>query len=874
MRRIGRREALISFVIPASFYSTLAFLLGYVFWPYFYFVKNETLITIAAIGIWRYSLLLFNYVRAGIYAFYRYPATQRAIAQLSEEEKYPSHIYFVIPSYKEEPWVSVEVFQSIFADLNNIPCTATLMVSTGSDKDDQVIRSVYESHPLKDKVELVLQRQSEGKRIAMGHALRAVARRYNDRDIEHNSVTIFMDGDSYIPLHTLEKCIPVFSVYDDIGAVTTNEIAYIDTKSKWYKDWFNLKFGQRHVLFQSHSLSRKVLTLTGRFSVFRSSTVVTEDFIGMIENDVIVDASYGKFRFLMGDDKSSWYNLMKNGWNMLYIPDATIYSLESRDNGFFEVSRSLPYRWYGNTLRNNKRARALKNQPLFIRYLYWDQIFLMWTSLVGISGAILLAIFVNFVYLPIYIAWVLYVRVFQMLVITSTGHSVSLRTVPLMLYSQWVGALIKIRAFYNLSDQKWSKGGTEVQTSDGNVAPLEYRIARYFPSYRMYFYIILFVFSMMTLNNNLLLFPSTKIFAEYKPSDKVYFQAVTDDGKDDSLALNKLIKEVADGTVIVLPQGVLDIEHMVLIERSNISLVGDDTVFMSHLHNNEDAVIALRGKKKELVGLTRENIYDQVRIDVNLKKEIHRGDLLLIQQNNDETYVKEHMGSQRWYKSYPHLRTELVQVAKVDGTVLYPSYRIKSEIGEKAHIYKIDAIENVHLKNIKLDSDTKTAPFDHRYKNVDNTRFIDGIKLKYVRSSSLSNIEILNSGSNPLVFERSYNCYGENIKIEGALNKGKQGNGYLRFNKSFRIHLNHVDVRKIRHIVFQWGSAYNTIDNIYSEVDVNFHGGSSHHNRVTNIEFNVDKHKHKWGEVFITPKNASWAPPDYKNNTVQRKNNR
>ncbi len=870
MKRLGKREALLSFILPASFYTVLATLIGYVFWPYFYWVKNEVLISIALIGMWRYSLLVINYIRAAIYGFYYYSKVKKKISLLDEDDKYPEHIYFIIPSYKEEPWVSMEVFQSIFADLNNIPSSATLFVSTGSDKDDQVIRSIYDSHPLKDKVSLVFQRQKDGKRIAMGHALRALARRYNRRDPEENSVTVFMDGDSYIPFDTLRKCIPVFNTEKDVGAVTTNEVAYIDTKSRWYKDWFNLKFGQRHVLFQSQSLSRKVLTLTGRFSVFRTNIIVEEDFISMIENDVIIDPSYGKFRFLMGDDKSSWYYLMKNGWNMLYIPDATIYSLESRDGNFLEVSQSLPYRWYGNTLRNNKRARALKGQPLFIQYLFWDQIFLMWTSLVGIVGAVFLAIFVNFVYLPIYIAWVIYVRVLQMLVITLTGHSVSMRTIPLMLYTQWIGSLIKIKAYFHLSDQKWSKGGTEVQTADSNIAPLRYKYARYFSTLRMYFFFALFLFAMLTLNNSLFSLPSTKLFADNKPDNLVYFNAITDDGKDDGKSLNKLIKNVKDGAIISLPEGVLDIYTPIHIRRSNITLRGKNTVLLSHLHNNEESVILVEGKKKQFVGLTQESMYDKIRISVKQLEQIKKNDLLLIEQENDKPYVQKHMKSEVWYKQYPLLRTEIVQAVKVQKPDIYFAYKSMSEIDKGAKIYKLDMIKNVHIQNVTIDSSMSSSSYKHVYENIDKSRFIDGIKFKYANACSLSNVKIFNSGSNPLTFERSYLCRGRDIDIDGAVNKGKKGNGYLRFNKTFRTTLENVKVKNIRHVVFQWASAYNSIENIYTEVDINFHGGASHHNHIENIEFNVDRDKHKWAEVYITPKDASWAPPDYNNNTVKK----
>lgn len=487
LKRYGHREGIQSAFGPALFYIGFALCLGYSFWPYFYIVKNETLITIGLFAAWRYSWQVNHYCRALVYSLFHYPKIRHLIRKAAQKDLYPEHIFFIIPSYNEEAWVSVETFFSIMSEISRIPSKATLIVSTGSDEDDAVISKVYNAHPAQYKVELVLQRQSRGKRIAMGHALRAVARRYNDKGLDHrNSVTIFMDGDSYIESGLFSKTLPLFCIDGRIGAVTTNELAYINTKSQWYKDWFNLKFGQRHILFQSHSLSRKVLTLTGRFSIFRSSIVVREDFISLIENDILTHPVHGKFRFLMGDDKSSWFYLLKNGWDMLYIPDAICYSLESRDADFLDLSTSLPYRWYGNTMRNNGRALSLgwRKIGFFIWLCILDQRLSMWTSLVGVSGALILSVFVDYVYFPIFIAWILIVRTIQMTVIAVNGHPVSIITIPIMLYNQWVGSLIKIRSFFYLSDQKWAKGKKQ-QDSSGDSIPIPHVLARFLPKFMM-----------------------------------------------------------------------------------------------------------------------------------------------------------------------------------------------------------------------------------------------------------------------------------------------------------------------------------------------------------------------------------------------------
>ena len=870
MKRFGQESAYSSLIKPTIVYFSLSMFLLYISLPYMHYVHKSIIVGAAFIGSWRYSLMLLNYIRAYIYAKKRYPEYLKAIEKLPQDKRYPKHLYIIIPSYKEDAWVTTEVFQALFSELNQLKCTTTIVVATGTPQEDSVIRNVYDAHPSTDSISLILQRQSDGKRVAMGHMLRVVAKD-TDKNNYDDTITVFMDGDTYLPLNSLKKTLPFFMLDKNLGAITTNEVAYINSKSSWYKEWFNLKFAQRHVLFQSQSLSKRVLTLTGRFSVFRTSAVITEEFISTIEHDIIVDPSYGKFRFLMGDDKSSWYILMKHNYNMLYLPDVLVYPLESRDTQFLKISRFLPYRWYGNTLRNNKRARALKDQPLFIRYLLIDQIVLMWTSLVGVAAALFLSIFVHIVYLPLYFSWIILVRLFQMFVFVYFGHRVSMLTLPIMLYSQWMGAYIKIKSYFHLSDQKWSKSGEE-QNAHSDADFIKYAFFRFYAPFRMYFYIALFLFFILTLYTGIFKIPRYEVFAaDYEPSRSVLFQAQTDDGKDDAKALNTLIASVADYTTILLPQGTLDVYEPLVIKRSHITLKGDNTTLLSHLKGEYKSVMSISGKRSRYIGKTAESMYGHIHTKITTKFDIKPKTLLLIEQKNDYDYVHNVLGSQKWYRKYPTLRAEIVEVAKFKNPVLTTSFRVKSRIDKGASIYEISPVTDVTLENITFDSIYKSEKYNYIYKNSRKDLMIDTLHLLYASYIHLNNITIKNSGSNPLVFERCYYCDGKNITIDGAINKGKKGNGYLRFNKSFHITLHDVSVKHIRHIVFQWASAYNRIDNLYTEVDINFHGGSSHDNLITNVVYNVDKTKHKWGRVYITPKDASWAPPDLGSNIVKEK---
>ena len=175
MMRYGRDTAVASLLRPFLFYLFIALAIIYTLYPYIEELKKGTLIGIALIGLWRYTFMILNYSRAAYYAKIIYPRYRKRIETIPFETRFPNHIYFVVPSYKEDPWVSTEVFQSLLSNINEIPSYATIVVATGSAYDDSIIQNIFEAHPNTSKITLIFQSQSRGKRIAMGHALRAIA---------------------------------------------------------------------------------------------------------------------------------------------------------------------------------------------------------------------------------------------------------------------------------------------------------------------------------------------------------------------------------------------------------------------------------------------------------------------------------------------------------------------------------------------------------------------------------------------------------------------------------------------------------------------------------------------------------------------------
>ena len=157
-------------------------------------------------------------------------------------------------------------------------------------------------------------------------------------------------------------------------------------------EWHKLRFAQRHINMCSMALGKRVLTMTGRMSVFRAQVVTDPGFIQDVESDYLQHWRLGRFRFLTGDDKSSWYSLMRLGYDTFYVPDAAINTVEHPpEKNFIKASRKLMFRWYGNNLRQNSRALHLGVGRLgwFTSLVLLDQRVSMWASLLGPSVAII-----------------------------------------------------------------------------------------------------------------------------------------------------------------------------------------------------------------------------------------------------------------------------------------------------------------------------------------------------------------------------------------------------------------------------------------------------------------------------------------------------
>ena len=420
---------------------------------------SGALFVVGAIGAWRYSWAALNFGRAFIFVKWVYPARKtRALAAYAALPS-PAHAFFLVTSYKIEPETTTRVYQSLFRAAAASPGGATIVCSVVDSADARLIRKIFDQMPLDTSTTrlIVDQIPGTGKRDALARSLRLIAHEAPTR----RDIVLFVDGDSCVPENIVAETAPFFT-NPDMGAVTTDEQVEIrDTDLPLFRDWFALRFNQRQVMMCSMGLSDRVLTLTGRMSVVRADLATNSGFINQVQSDFIDHWRLGRVNFLTGDDKSTWFWLLKNGYRMGYLPDVASLSMESQPlPGFVNSAVTLMMRWFGNMLRTNGRALSLGPQKIGL-FTWWsilDQRVGIWTTLSGPISVILGAIFIEPMVLPAYLGWVMFTRYAYCWILALVRVQAIPISYPFLLYfSQISGAAVKSFVLFRLDRQRWTR---------------------------------------------------------------------------------------------------------------------------------------------------------------------------------------------------------------------------------------------------------------------------------------------------------------------------------------------------------------------------------------------------------------------------------
>lgn len=411
------------------------------------------IVAMGAIGIWRWAWQALHFVRAMIYEFIVFPRLRRAADKVPR----PPHIYMLVTSYRMAAELNAIVYRRLLEEVVRYRVPATIVACITDPSDAVVIGNVFKRlRHLPEGTRLVFAPQSgTGKRDAMATALKIIA---GERPLP-DSLVVLMDGDSVLGRGALAKTCSIVAGNPDVGAATTDNIPWVKGGTV-AREWYRLRMSHRDNLMCSLSLSRGLLVLTGRFSVFRAEVATAPDFILAVEEDVLPHWRLGAIQMMTGDDKSTWYTVLRRGWKMLYVPDAIIHPVEELPPGrWLGPSIALMLRWYGNMIRNNGRAIALG--PRRCGFFLWlsliDQRISMWTAVYGPTVAITASILYGAKFLHLFLLWILVSRgMASLMLYVSTGRLHPL--FPFILYyNQLFGSLLKIYVLFHPHRQRWTR---------------------------------------------------------------------------------------------------------------------------------------------------------------------------------------------------------------------------------------------------------------------------------------------------------------------------------------------------------------------------------------------------------------------------------
>lgn len=566
------------------------------------------LISMGIVGVWRWSWLAFQVIRSRIFQHWVFPRWRRKANAVPVSEL--PQMVFVIPTFKEQEWITDRVFRAIANEVKTLSRPTIILVNSSGDKENQLIRKILESENLDwNSVELIQMIQKDGKRKAMADALRQLAR----LNLPKDTVVALMDGDSELTPGTLRGCLPFFRIFPKMGALTTDELPIVHG-SYLFSEWFHLRMCQRHYQMCSLSLSHKVLCLTGRFSLFRAEAALDPTFADRLEIDTLDDWLWGKFKFLSGDDKSTWYWLLKRGYDMIYIPDVIVYSIETISGSLMKRSYNNMRRWYGNMLRNSDRALALGPGKMgaFIWYCLLDQRISIWTALITPSLLLISLIRGQFWVFGILCSWIVFSRplILSIIFIGRPSYPKPVHLL-LLLSTQWSSAAIKVWTQMNLAQQNWANRGNQKISAAGTGWEKFFKVNT--SNFLMYSQIVAFLIAILTISG--LIKPQSDLADLWWRSRQIAsppaqiieasnYGVIANDRQDDSAALQTLIDSLSDPNPIQinLPLGEIDLHSPVTIRRSDLTLKGigiDRTILQAHFDPEvNDTMLAILPKEQ------------------------------------------------------------------------------------------------------------------------------------------------------------------------------------------------------------------------------------------------------------------------------------
>ncbi|KAL0947288.1 hypothetical protein HGRIS_013408 [Hohenbuehelia grisea] len=135
---------------------------------------------------------------------------------------------------------------------------------------------------------------------------------------------------------------------------------------------------------------------------------------------------------------------------------------------------------------------------------------------------------------------------------------------------------------------------------------------------------------------------------------------------------------------------------------------------------------------------------------------------------------------------------------------------------------------------------------ERNYGNLVPEQSMHGIVLRYAKDCWVRNIRTYMTGSHPVATEAAKNIQVQDSFFDGAWNKGKGGNGYLRGSRVWDSLYFNITQRNLRHFTFQWCALGNVAMFLNVTNDLNLHGGYEGYN-LLELNYVAPPYSHRSG---------------------------
>ncbi|MEU1283902.1 hypothetical protein [Kitasatospora sp. NPDC005856] len=252
---------------------------------------------------------------------------------------------------------------------------------------------------------------------------------------------------------------------------------------------------------------------------------------------------------------------------------------------------------------------------------------------------------------------------------------------------------------------------------------------------------------------------------------------------------------------------------------------------------------------------------DTVQLDPKADmKKFSLGGYVWVGAANSVKFYEQQGVSDRGQMDNLHMRQQMFRVTGFDGTAKTVTLDRPVEwdvpvdstsdgspaLGDKPYASKVTplkVVEGVGFEDFAFTQDMSGLPklgggtYDltpaqavHNYGNMAPEYAMHGIVFKWAANDWARGLKAEMTGSHPIVTEDARNLQIERNSFDGAWNKGKGGNGYLRGSRVWDSLYAYNLSRNLRHFTFQWSASGNVAFRNDLDSDLNLHGGWEHDN--------------------------------------------